>query len=288
MSAQDFPANTGGGLFYRALLCGRRDARKEAQGVPTRKVGLEGLDFDDYSSPIHDAHYRTITNAEWRKLEILRWVITFAVGLVVALVATLLIFSVKALTRLRFNAVYGLVEMERLGELAPGLSFLVFWLIGLAYVLLAALPVIFIEPAASGSGVAELKMQLNGVNIPRFLRLKTLMTRIWGNIFSVSSGLPAGYEGPMLSIGGGIGAGLSQGKSETMGFDTSFTVYSAFRNDREKRDFVVCGAVSSSSVHGGEHKKSAVQCGRAFGARCERGEALASGGSLPRNTFAAA
>jgi len=60
----------------------------------------------------------------------------------------------------------------------------------------------------------------------------------------VASGIPAGYEGPMLSIGGGIGAGLSQGKSSTMGFDTRFSVYSAFRNDPEKRNFTVCGAAA--------------------------------------------
>jgi len=48
----------------------------------------------------------------------------------------------------------------------------------------------------------------------------------------------------MLSIGGGIGAGLSQGKSSTMGFDTRFSVYSAFRNDPEKRNFTVCGAAA--------------------------------------------
>lgn len=40
------------------------------------------------------------------------------------------------------------------------------------------------------------------------------------------------------------GAGLSQGKSSTHGFDTRFTRFRDFRNDKEKRDFVVCGAAA--------------------------------------------
>jgi chloride channel 7 len=39
---------------------------------------------------------------------------------------------------------------------------------------------------------------------------------------SVSSGLPCGHEGPMIHSGAIVGAGVSQGKSSTMGFDTSF------------------------------------------------------------------
>lgn len=46
----------------------------------------------------------------------------------------------------------------------------------------------------------------------------------------------------MIHAGAIIGAGLSQGKSSYMGCDLSFTKFSAFRNDKEKRDFISCGA----------------------------------------------
>lgn len=79
---------------------------------------------------------------------------------------------------------------ERDEELPKGFSFMVFWTISLGYALAAAVPVVLIEAASNSSGIPEVKMILNGVKMPRITRFKTLLCRIWGNIFSVSSGLP--------------------------------------------------------------------------------------------------
>ena len=77
--------------------------------------------------------------------------------------------------------------------------------ISVGYSALASFPVAFIEPAAGGSGIPEIKTILNGVALGRVLRLKTLACKVFSVVFSVSSGLPVGKEGPMVHSGASIG-----------------------------------------------------------------------------------
>ena len=51
----------------------------------------------------------------------------------------------------------------------------------------------------------------------------------------------------MVHIGSIIGAAVSQGKTITFGFDTSWTKFQDFRNDGAKRDFVTYGAAAGIS-----------------------------------------
>lgn len=81
---------------------------------------------------------------------------------------------------------------------------------------------------------------MNGVKVPRIVRIKTLFVKVVGVITSVVGGLAGGKEGPMIHAGAVIAAGISQGKSTTFGKD--FGVFKYFRDDHEKRDFVVGGA----------------------------------------------
>jgi chloride channel 7 len=48
----------------------------------------------------------------------------------------------------------------------------------------------------------------------------------------------------MVHSGSVVAAGISQGKSNFGSLDTSFSKFSDFRNDSEKRDFVACGAAA--------------------------------------------
>lgn len=95
-----------------------------------------------------------------------------------------------------------------------------------------------------------------------------MVCKMLGVTFTVGSGLPAGKEGPMVLAGSVVAAGVSQvehcpasytssqsamnyqfpissarcptwlhghqGKSAVLGFDTSFSRFQDFRNDREK------------------------------------------------------
>eukprot|EP00986_Skeletonema_menzelii_P009308 scaffold4203_cov148-Skeletonema_menzelii.AAC.2 len=123
---------------------------------------------------------------------------------------------------------------------SPFLAFLFYQTV---FAIMASL-FVYIEPVSGGSGIPEVKCFLNGIDLPRIVRFKTLVCKVVGVTFSVAAGLPVGKEGPMVHSGSVVAAGISQGKTRLWGKDTSFSKFSDFRNDREKRDFVACGAAA--------------------------------------------
>ena len=64
--------------------------------------------------------------------------------------------------------------------------------------------------SAIGSGIPEVKSYLNGVRVPKVGNTITLVTKIFGTILSVSSGLVVGPEGPLVHIGAIVGQGLTK------------------------------------------------------------------------------
>ena len=122
-------------------------------------------------------------------------------------------------------------------------AYLTFLLYQTAFAAIASL-FVYLEPVSGGSGIPEIKCFLNGIDLPRVVRVKTLICKVVGVTFSVAAGLPVGKEGPMVHSGAVVAAGISQGRTNFWGVDTSFSKFSDFRNDREKRDFVACGAAA--------------------------------------------
>jgi hypothetical protein len=106
-----------------------------------------------------------------------------------------------------------------------GSAFFVFVLIQTFFALIASIFVYF-EPVSGGSGIPEIKCFLNGINLPKVVRIKTLVCKVVGVTFSVAAGLPVGKEGPMVHSGGVVAAAVSQGRTKFFGIDTSFTKYS--------------------------------------------------------------
>ncbi|CAN0046378.1 unnamed protein product [Scytosiphon promiscuus] len=165
---------------------------------------------------------------------------TLIVGTVTGLIAVFVTYCTKTLLGLKLTPVYTALHV------AGGPSwraFLIMLGFNLSYVTVAN-GLVWLEPLAAGSGIPEIKSFLNGIDLPRVVRVKTLLCKVLGVMFSVAAGLPAGKEGPMVHSGSVVAAGISQGKSNVLGFDTSFSKFQDFRNDREKRDFVACGAAA--------------------------------------------
>ena len=51
---------------------------------------------------------------------------------------------------------------------------------------------------AVGSGIPNIKAYLNGIQVPKVLRIETFFKKVGGVICSVAGGLPVGKEGPMV------------------------------------------------------------------------------------------
>lgn len=107
-------------------------------------------------------------------------------------------------------------------------AFFEFYMTQLMFACVAGICV-WIEPISGGSGIPEVKCYLNGVDLPRVVDIKTLFCKVIGVTCSVSAGLPVGKEGPMVHSGAVV-ANLVSSRS--------------VRNDRQKRDFVTCGAAA--------------------------------------------
>ena len=119
-----------------------------------------------------------------------------------------------------------------------------FYFVGLAviYIAIATAAVNFVQPAATGSGLPQLKAFLNGVNIPHFLQLDTLAVKVVGVIFSVASGITCGKEGPLVHTGSMIASRTSHlpRVHEILGDPRA----KIFRNDFDRRNFVSSGAAA--------------------------------------------
>ena len=78
-------------------------------------------------------------------------------------------------------------------------GFLSYFTHQLAYATWAAMAVM-IEPMSGGSGIPEVKIYLNGIDLPRINDIKTGLCKVLGVVGSVSGGLPVGKRDPWFIL----------------------------------------------------------------------------------------
>uniref|UniRef100_A0A8C5AGM6 Chloride channel protein n=1 Tax=Gadus morhua TaxID=8049 RepID=A0A8C5AGM6_GADMO len=203
------------------------------------------LDYDNSENQLFLEEERRMSYLGFRCLEISRWVVCGLIGFLTGLIACFIDIMVEQLTGLKYYVVKENIEKFTAGG---GLSIsLILWaVLNSAFVMVGAIIVAFFEPIAGGSGIPQIKCYLNGVKIPRVVRLKTLLVKVAGVICSVAGGLVVGKEGPMIHSGAVVAAGVSQGRSTSLKRD--FKIFEYFRRDTEKRDFVSAGAAAGVSA----------------------------------------
>ena len=98
------------------------------------------------------------------------------------------------------------------------------------------------QPAAAGSGIPEIIGFLNGTRIKDIFKMQTLIVKFLSCAFAVDSGMPVGYERPMIHLGSLVAAGMSQFKSAT--FECTLPFFARFRNSEDRRNFISAGAAA--------------------------------------------
>ena len=151
-------------------------------------------------------------------LEMLRLLLTFAIGLTLALIAAATVVVSGLLRMYREDAVMAAMacpsehNAEQCANSATSRmvrGFGIYIGIGLGLVLTAAALTAW-APNAAGSGLPELKAFLNGCHTPKILQPSTLLAKAIGTTLVVTSSLPIGREGPMVHIGAALAICLSR------------------------------------------------------------------------------
>ncbi|KAL3272452.1 hypothetical protein HHI36_013932 [Cryptolaemus montrouzieri] len=165
--------------------------------------------------------------------------------MITALIACIIDISIEELSTRKYAALSDYVD-KYVVEGKLYIPFLIWVVFNVVPVFIGSTLVSYVEPIAGGSGIPQVKCYLNGLKIPRVVRIKTLFVKSIGVICSVVGGLAGGKEGPMIHSGAVVAAGISQGKSST--FNRDLGIFQFFRDDHEKRDFVSGGAAAGVSA----------------------------------------
>lgn len=218
-----------------------------------RKIGKSRMAYSESDDvPFFDSTVDLLAEQRWTKKKnriraTKRYIFIFIVAILTGLVAAMITAISKSLTSLKLDTVcQWLIESETSGKIPDGSAFIAYTLFNLFCVLIATSVVAYGEVVAAGSGIPEIKCILNGLTIRHAVRFKTLVFKVVGVIFSVAGGLPVGKEGPMIHSGSIVGSAVSQGKTTYTALRCKLRMCRVFdfRNDIEKKNFIICGAAA--------------------------------------------
>lgn len=155
-----------------------------------------------------------------------QWVLTAILSVTVGIIAFVMSTAIEELQLRKLEAVEqllnpctvsptaceGLDDAEQRAQLRPVLALSVFCAANAGLAFVAAGLTVYTAPEAAGSGIPEVMGYLNGVHVPKILRLRTLVVKVVSSILMAGSGLALGVLGPLVHCGAIIGSGLTRGQ----------------------------------------------------------------------------
>ncbi|MEW5313527.1 MAG: hypothetical protein WDW38_005088 [Sanguina aurantia] len=202
--------------------------------VPAPKVNFESLDFEEVENTVYRADHATSGSLDSLIYSSAKWGMCFAIGVCTAIAAFAVNIGVENISGFKFWAVLTIASQGSYFA-----SFLIYAVINAVLVTSAVALTVYAAPAASGSGIAEVKAYLNGIDVPGIFYFNTLCVKILGAVGGVAGGLAIGKEGPFVHAGACIAAILSQGGTSSV----KLPVFKRFWNDRDRIDMVPVGGV---------------------------------------------
>lgn len=171
---------------------------------------------------------------------LLKWTFLMMIAVCTALIGFSQSMLVASLYKLRTTFIYDIVGLNE--AWIP--KFFQYTSFNLALAFGASLSLFLISPAASGSGIPDVKAYLNGVESPifrNFFTVKTFVAKVIGSALAVASSLVMGKEGPMLHAGSILAVIL--GSSRWFKQKTEKNMHwGTYTYNRDIRDLVACGA----------------------------------------------
>lgn len=180
----------------------------------------------------------------------MNWLVFFLIGIGTGCTAFCIDKGVETLLDIRWTNTYDtLIGLDHNNQRTygdrsddnPVKAFVIDVMLCGLYVAVASGLVVWVEPAAAGSGIPDMKGYLNGTNLRGALTCKALVAKAVGVVFSVGGGLCVGKEGPLVHTGSVLGANISHGFNMCT---VRFKKWNRFRNDSFKRDFVSGGCAA--------------------------------------------
>ncbi|KAG2483148.1 hypothetical protein HYH03_017993 [Edaphochlamys debaryana] len=187
-----------------------------------------------------------VTLAAMRRLQIprlytlLRWLFLVVIAISTALVGFGQSMLVSSLYELRSQFIFSIVLLDE----NIFLKFLQYMAFNLLLAFLCCFFMWIISPAASGSGIPDVKAYLNGVESPifkNFFTLKTFVAKVISSALAVSSSLVMGKEGPMLHAGSILAVVMGSNKWMQQQMEVA-AHWGTYTYNKELRDLVAIGA----------------------------------------------
>ncbi|KOX81276.1 H(+)/Cl(-) exchange transporter 7 [Melipona quadrifasciata] len=167
-------------------------------------TNYESLDYDPCENHLLQDEERKKGYKFVVKKNFARWFIFLLIGICTALIAGFVDISIEELTSLKYNV------DQCVTKHCLWLPYLLWLALNFAPVLVGAILVTYVEPVAAGSGIPQVKCYLNGVKMPRVVRIKTLAVKTIGVICTVVGGLAGGKDHEKRDfVSGGAASGVS-------------------------------------------------------------------------------